>query len=309
MNDRDAVDEAMRENGMPLWGAAPFDALQSFLLPCRAAGRLPEGARSVLVAAFPYFCERAGGARVSRYAAGADYHTVAMERLRAAARGLAQRFSPCRFEPFCDSSPIPEVRAARLAGLGCVGENGLLITREYGSYVFLGELVTDLPLPCGEPGGACLRCGACAARCPSGALTPEGVDVSRCVSALTQKRGALSPQEEELLRRAGSLWGCDLCQECCPMNRGVRETEIAAFRENRIADFTEEELARPDFETAYAGRAFLWRGAQVLRRNLRILRREGAHTITAGRAGPSAPENAAEKTQSGAARAERSGVP
>ena len=107
------------------------------------------------------------------------------------------------------------------AGLGVLGDNGLLITPRWGSFVFIGEIITLSEAP-PEPAPLkfCAHCGRCSAACPS----PDS-----CLSALTQKKGALSAGEEELIRRSGSVWGCDICQLACPCNDGAEETAIPEF--------------------------------------------------------------------------------
>ncbi len=135
--------------GAALWGICAFPPERE-LLPCRAASRLPEHPCRVVMCAFPYRTEDSPGRNISRYAVVADYHRVVRSALEQAADKLSARLGGA-FVPFVDASPIPEVACAVRAGLGVRGKNGLLITREYGSFVFLGELVTDLPLPCSPP--------------------------------------------------------------------------------------------------------------------------------------------------------------
>ena len=113
------------------------------------------------------------------------------------------------FSAFVDNSPIPEVKTAALAGLGVVGENGLLITEEFGSWVFIGEIVTDLFIECEEREiKSCIKCGKCKKVCPA---------KNECLSAVSQKKGELSSEEERLLKENNIVWGCDICQEVCPL--------------------------------------------------------------------------------------------
>ena len=251
----------------PLWGVCPFDAVSERLIDCRAKQRLPAGAQTVLIAAFPYLLPPAlyEGRNLSRYAAVTDYHAVALARLETACVNLRALYPGASFAAFADNSPIPEVGAACAAGLGRRGDNGLLITEAYGSYVFLGEIVTDLPLP-GEaqPVRGCLHCGRCAAACPAQSISPQGVDRARCLSAVTQRKGALTPEEAALLRACGCAWGCDICQEVCPLNRDAAVAPLPEFLEAPCA------AAAPGCDLT--GRAFAWRGRAVIERNLAILR-------------------------------------
>lgn len=270
------VSNTLEACGIPLFGFVSFAELAPHLLPCAAARRLPADARTVVIAAFPYFCGNSEGANLSKYAMPEDYHLLVGARLRAAAERLAALYHGRSFESFCDSSPIPEVSAACRAGLGVCGRNGLLITKRYGSFVFLGELVTDLALPA-EPSGCrpvpgCEDCGACVAACPGTALSKSAtLDRPRCVSFITQKKGGLSAEEAGFVRAGGSAWGCDRCQDVCPHNRRLPLTTLPEFRENRTTRLDSAELDDPLFEKNNTRRAFLWRGKSVLQRNLGIL--------------------------------------
>lgn len=279
------IGRILNKNGMKDWGAVPFSAFREHLIPCSGVKRLPAEASTILIAVFPYGVDAETDDRlgvpvegnISRYARAQDYHRVVGGMLSGACAALSKRFGGHLFEPFCDASPITEVTAACMAGLGVRGLNGLLITPQYGSYVFIGEIVTDLEFDC-EPVAekSCLDCGRCLSACPGGALGSGGFTKERCASHLTQKKGKLDLHEAEIIAEAGSAWGCDICQMACPMNEGKKGTEIVAFREDLIADITPEMLARPDFEKEKQDRAFLWRGIEILKRNLRILADEPA---------------------------------
>lgn len=185
--------------------------------------------------------------------------------LSSAAAALRAAYPRYRFEPFVDNSPLPEVRAAALSGLGCIGDNGLLIHPVYGSWVFIAAIVTDmvLPLPPGRPAAGCLHCGACAAACPAGCIGREAAGRRGCLSAVSQKKGSLTPKEEALLRSSPLVWGCDRCQEVCPLNRGTQIQPYPCFTgyQGRL---TAGELGD------LTGKAYGWRGRGVLERNLKL---------------------------------------
>ncbi len=251
----------------PLWGIAPFDSINDRLIECRAKSRLPQNAKSVIVACFPYLLseENYHKSNVSKYAAVTDYHTVALNRLNSAITKLKEIYPKNEFSAFADNSPIPEVSAACKAGLGIRGMNSLLITENYGSYVFIGEIVTDLEIPYDvREESACIGCKKCIGACPSGALYENGFDKSLCLSEITQKKGVLSEKEENLMRECGCVWGCDICQNICPMNQNAAETEIEEFISSPIAFV--------DSGCELDGRAYEWRGRKVIERNISILK-------------------------------------
>lgn len=262
----DRISRLLTQAGLPLHGFCRFDRMRSKLLPCRAAARLPETAASVIVALFPYrFPEGEQPRNLSRYACVPDYHRAAGQVLDTAAGDLRQAFGQAAFEPFIDNSPIPEVYAASLAGLGCVGDNGLLIHPQFGSFVFIGTIVTDLALPIVEQSPRqCLHCGACRSRCPGRALSGEGLERSRCLSHISQKKGELSGEEQALLRENGLVWGCDACQDACPLNRNSVCRPHPCFSWY-APSVTPEDLERLE------DKAYGWRGKSVPLRNWRLL--------------------------------------
>lgn len=257
---------------LPAWGVSDF--ADASLFECAAKRRIPDGARSIVSAIFPYKLDESDyeGLNVSRYAAVPDYHEVAARMLHAAADGLKALLPGESFEVFIDNSPIAEVQAAVMAGLGVRGKNGVLITPVYGSWVFIGELVSTLPHTSLRRENAvrlpdCAGCARCFEACPTGALSEKGVDKALCLSRISQQREPLTPEQEELMRKSGCAWGCDLCQKACPLNDGSSRTPIAEFVEGR--------RVRAESGDDVRGRAFAWRGAEVIERNLRLLGEAG----------------------------------
>ncbi len=237
-------------------------------LDCRARRRIPEGACSVIVLAFPYYTGEHSPKNISRYAMIPDYHLVAGEYLRRICEHLRELFPSNHFEGFVDNSPLREVSCGQAAGLGVIGDNGLLIHPTYGSYLFLGEIVTDLPLVPNQPmGTGCLHCGACRRACPQGALQNNcSVELSLCRSHISQKKGELTPEEQEQLIQGGLIWGCDICNDVCPMNRNVTLTPIPEFLESLVPYLNEEQvLALLD------RRAYNYRGKKTILRNYFLL--------------------------------------
>ncbi len=251
----------------PLWGICPFDFIgMDNLIDCRAKSRMPENPKSIIVFAFPYLHpeEDYEGLNVSKYAAVQDYHTVSSARLDEACRALSEKYPGEEFVYFADNSPLPEVKAAVGAGIGVRGANALLITEKYGSFVFLGEIITSLEIEANLPHvSECIKCGRCEKACPQGAIKDGIITREKCLSYITQKKGELTPEEQELIRKSGCAWGCDICQNVCPLNKKAQTTEMEDF----ISGFK----ANVSPEDSVEGRAFAWRGEKTIRRNLGIL--------------------------------------
>lgn len=252
----------------PLWGSCSFDKIKEGLIDCRAKSRIPQNAESVIVACFPYLLgeDDYKGINISKYAVVTDYHDVALNRLNSAVEKLKELYPDEEFAAFADNSPIPEVRAACIAGLGVRGLNSLLITKKYGSYVFIGEIVTTLQLDAENHAvNSCIKCKKCIEACPSGAINENGFNKSVCLSEITQKKGELTEKEKELMILCGCVWGCDICQDVCPMNKNAAATEINEFISSPIPCI--EEGCTLD------GRAYEWRGRKVIERNLSLHKR------------------------------------
>jgi len=240
------------------------EKIRNILLSCGAGDC--GFAAPFIAAVFPYLGDTKPG-NISLYARGRDYHREAGERLEKAVEKLRELFPGAAFEYKIDASPWPEVLTAARAGLGVIGENRLLITPGWGSYVFIGLIRTDLDIPSGTEPGSCIRCGACAAACP-GVLSGKGT----CLSDITQTKGELDPAEEEAVRNAELIWGCDICQLVCPMNMGAGKTTISAFMNDTVRSLSPEDVncSRREFERRFPERAFTWRGPGPIKRNLEI---------------------------------------
>ncbi len=193
-------------------------------------------------------------AMVSRYARGRDYHKVLRNRLQALATAMTEAFGPFNYRAFTDSAPVMEVELARLANLGWRGKHTLLLSRA-GSWFFLGELFTDLPLAPDPPGTShCGDCQACLDACPTGAfVAPYVLDARRCISYLTIEHAG--PIPEELRARIGNrIYGCDDCQAACPWNRFAPTPSVPDF------------LPRHGLDSATLVDLFTWSEADFLDR-------------------------------------------
>jgi epoxyqueuosine reductase len=201
---------------------------------------LVPGTLRVISARMDYWPAAAAGAEavlgdarlayVSRYALGRDYHKLLRRRLQQLAERIEQAIGTFRYRVFTDSAPVLEKALAEKAGLGWIGKHTNLIEQRSGSWFFLGEIYTDLPLPVDAPtANHCGTCRACLDACPTGAIVaPYQLDARRCISYLTiELRG---PIPEELRPLVGNrIYGCDDCQLVCPWNRFARASAEPDF--------------------------------------------------------------------------------
>ena len=195
----------------------------------------------------------ARSAYVSRYALGRDYHKVLRRRLQRLADRIEAQVGPFRYRVLTDSAPVMEVELARQAGLGWRGKHTLLLDREAGSWFFLGELYTDLPLPLDQPATEhCGTCQRCIDICPTRAIVaPYVLDARRCISYLTiEHRGSIPEPLRPLL--GNRIYGCDDCQLVCPWNKFARVAAVDDFSVRNgldaaalvaLFDWTEEEFS------------------------------------------------------------------
>ncbi len=183
--------------------------------------------------------ENPAAAFISRYALGRDYHKVMRTRLQKLAVRIEDAIGPFGYRAFVDSAPVMEKALAEKAGLGWIGKHSNLLSREAGSWFFLGELYTDLPLPVDSPlSDHCGDCQACLDVCPTQAIVaPYQVDARRCISYLTIELDGKIP--EDLRPLIGNrIYGCDDCQQCCPWNRFSEPTTIEDFAPRHGLDQT-----------------------------------------------------------------------
>jgi epoxyqueuosine reductase len=167
---------------------------------------------------------------ISRYALGRDYHKVVRARLQKLADQISARIGPFGYRAFTDSAPVLEKGLAEKAGLGWIGKHTNLIDSKTGSWFFLGELYTDLPLPVDAPASNhCGTCQACIDICPTQAIVaPYQLDARRCISYLTiELRGSIPVELRPLL--GNHIYGCDDCQLVCPWNKFAQPTPELDF--------------------------------------------------------------------------------
>ncbi|MEM7195555.1 MAG: tRNA epoxyqueuosine(34) reductase QueG [Pseudomonadota bacterium] len=169
-------------------------------------------------------------AYISRYALGRDYHKVMRKRLQKLAHKITAEVGEFGYRAFCDSAPVMEKPLAVKSGQGWMGKSTNILNRHHGSWFFLGELYTNLPLPSDEPVSAhCGSCSACMDKCPTGAIVaPYTLDARRCISYLTIE--SHDPIPEKFRHAIGNrIYGCDDCQLVCPWNRFAEITAEPDF--------------------------------------------------------------------------------
>jgi epoxyqueuosine reductase len=214
-------------------------------------------------------------AYISRYALGRDYHKVLRNRLQQLIDRMRDAFGDYRFRAFTVSAPVLEIAAAVKAGLGWRGKNTLLLDRGAGSYFFLGEIYTDLPLPTTAPTTEhCGSCTRCIDVCPTGAIVgPYRLDARRCISYLTIEHPGSIP---EALRGAlgNRVYGCDDCQLVCPWNKYAQATGEPDFAvRNGLDDAALVDLfgwTEAEFDERLAGSAIRRIGYERWLRNLAV---------------------------------------
>ena len=179
---------------------------------------------------------------ISRYAWGDDYHEILWKKLNELSAAMRGHFAePFELRAYADTGPIHERAAAKYAGLGWLGKNTLLINQSLGSWLFLGVMLTSLPLaPTLGPSDApppdrCGTCRRCLEACPTQAIVePYVLDASRCIAYLTiELRGSIPEQFRDAMGR--HVFGCDICQDVCPWNRTSPRTQLVEFQPRKFA--------------------------------------------------------------------------
>ncbi len=195
-------------------------------------------------------------AYISRYALGRDYHKMLRKRLQKLADRIADAIGPYGYRVFTDSAPLLEKALARNAGLGWVGKHTLVLNRKAGSWFFLGEILTDLPLPATNElaRNHCGSCSACLDICPTRAFpAPHVLDARRCISYLTiEYKGSIPLELRPLM--GNRVFGCDDCQLVCPWNRFAKATAEPDF------------MPRHGLDNASLAELFLWGEEEFLQK-------------------------------------------
>lgn len=242
--------------------------------PCK----LVPGARSVISLLLNYYPARPqnpGAPKISKYAAGEDYHKVIKDKLYLMLEDMRHEFGEIDGRVFVDSAPVMERQWAALAGLGWLGKNGLLLRKKQGSFFFIAQLIVDLELvPDGPVTDHCGECTLCIDACPTQAIVgAQLLDASRCISYLTIELKDKVPVEFH-----GSMenwaYGCDICQDVCPWNKFSQAHGQAGFEPTPAWDWETRdwlELSEEVFRETFGSSAMQRAGFRKVKQNLEIL--------------------------------------
>ena len=200
---------------------------------------------------------------------GLDYHYVLQDKLDRLAKGIEELTADFEYKGMVDTGALVDTAVAQRAGIGFIGKNGLVISKEFGSYMFLGELITNLDIEPDQPVDYdCGDCNRCVTACPTSCLIGDGtMNAKRCLSFQTQDKGIMDLEFRKKIKTV--IYGCDICQICCPYNKGLDNplaTEIDPdLSHPELLPFLE--LSNGQFKEKFGHVAGSWRGKNILQRN------------------------------------------
>ena len=244
--------------------------------------KLVDGAKSVITDILNYFPEQTlpqngDNYKLSKYAYGTDYHFVLKDKLKDLMSYISEEIGEVNGRVFVDSAPVMDKVWAKKSGIGWVGKHTNLITREIGSFFFIGEIICDLEL---QPDGAikdyCGTCTRCVDACPTDAITePYVVDGSKCISYFTIELREAIPQEVKG-KFENWIFGCDICQDVCPWNSFSRPHSTSEFMQSPdLQQFTKkdwEEISEEIFQEIFKRSAVKRTKLEGLRRNIAFVK-------------------------------------
>jgi epoxyqueuosine reductase len=241
--------------------------------------KLVEGSKSVISVLLNYYPEKIqneNSYKISKYAYGKDYHYVVKEKLNLLFDFINNEICKIEGRAFVDSAPVMDKVWAAKSGLGWIGKNTNLISKEFGSFVFIGELIIDLELDYDIPiKDYCGKCTKCIDACPTKAITPYQVDARRCISYLTiEKKGDFSSEVKD--KWNDWIFGCDICQDACPWNSKLKSHSEESFQ---ISDLLQnlikidwEEMDKPIFKKTFNNSPIERTKFEGLKRNIDFLK-------------------------------------
>ncbi len=212
--------------------------------------------------------------RFSRFAWGNDYHQVLGEKLESLIRFLSNRIGDLEAIKFVDTGPTVDRALARRAGVGWQGKNCSIISPKYGSWIFLGGIITNLKFDYDAPlEERCGDCKKCIEACPTGALKESyTLDSRRCLGYITLSKGYISKDYRK--KMGDRVWGCDTCQEVCPYNQEAKRGNHYQFRPQNIEAYPDLinllNLTNEEYRDRFGSTAMNWRGKRPIKRNAAI---------------------------------------
>lgn len=231
-----------------------------------------EEGKAIISIAFPYIFNKNFNNKIyfSKYTMGRDYHLVVSEYLKKLCAFIESLGGKVQY--FVDSNTLPERYIANLCGIGFIGKNNMLITKKYGSYVFLGEIITNLELDEDEPLMCqCGECNLCLKACPTGSINEDMDNPNICLSYITQKKQI---EDSWFSKLQGRIFGCDSCQKVCPYNKEISFSKIEEFKPFIFMENVNiGEIINMDnkiFKDKYVLTSSGWRGKNILIRNALI---------------------------------------
>ncbi len=247
--------------------------------------------KTIIVLGLPYYKnhinsennslkEASFNGKLARAAWGEDYHRVFHRKMKNLGAALEKMNNRITYQSYVDTGPLVDRYLASKANLGFYGYNNLFYHPQYGSFVFYGYMLMDQEILPEEketensPRLLCENCKECIKKCPGKAIErPYRLNPSRCVSGILQKKGILT--EEEKLVISDGIYGCDVCQDVCPYNKGIEVSEEPAFDPSHPLVFPDLvqllNLSNKEFKNIYGNNASSWRGSRVLKRNALIV--------------------------------------
>lgn len=303
MNLTDKIKEEGKKIGLDevkITAAEPLPAVKDFLLKMKTEDKLSKfvkgnldliteprevlsTAKSVIVTAISYqvdisqvpnLKEEMRG-KLSKFARGADYHRVLGEKLEELIEFINREVPQAETYKFVDTGPTVDRALARRAGIGWQGKNCSIIHPDYGSWIFIGGIITDLELEPDKPiENRCGDCRRCIEACPTGALEePYILNSSQCLGYITLSKGYI---EEEKRKKLGTrLWGCDTCQEVCPCNQEVNSGNHTEFQVQTIKAYPKLSalltLTDKEYQEKFGSTAMNWRGKRPIQRNAAVI--------------------------------------
>ena len=233
-----------------------------------------KSARSIIALALSYAVDDISdnNYNISIYAQGKDYHRVMETKMNKLSDYLENIKEGVKTLSYVDTGPLLDRAIAHRAGLGWIGKNNNLINPKYGSFLFIGEIITNLELNSDTPMlNQCGECRLCLDSCPSGALEQEKyINSKRCIGYLTQKKSFIPEKERKMIGQ--NLWGCDICQMVCPHNQDIPQDIHREFKPHLDANLESIlNFSKKKYPDNWKYSALSWRGVRILKRNALII--------------------------------------